>query len=110
MTMEPIFPSNAISGNAPVGPGGDRPSTNATSRAGAEAPAFRMLLDQLEQKAAALGAQSESVYGPEDLAGAVGDARASLEDALSIGDRILDAYREAVQRGEVKAGGEGLQP
>lgn len=60
--------------------------------------AFRALLDELEAKSRDLQAQSKSVESPADLAGAVQGAKASLDDALSIRDRLLEAYREARQQ------------
>src|SRR5262245_25437062 len=57
--------------------------------------AFRALLDELEAKSRALATQSKSLDKPEDLAGAVQGARASLEDALSIRDRLLEAFQQA---------------
>ena len=59
---------------------------------------FRALLDDLEAKARDLHQKSEVLERPEDLAGAVQGAKASLNDALSIRDRLLEAFREAQQQ------------
>jgi hypothetical protein len=63
-------------------------------------PAFQALLEQLGAQAAGLRAAGEGDLEPQDLAGAVEDARASLEDAISLGDQLLEAYRAAQQRRE----------
>ena len=55
--------------------------------------AFRALLDSLAQKAANLDETSQSLGAPDELASAVDDARKSLEDAMSLGDQLLEAYR-----------------
>jgi flagellar hook-basal body complex protein FliE len=60
--------------------------------------AFRALLDELELKARDLQQQSRSLERPEDLADAVQGAKASLDDALSIRDRLLEAFRQAQQQ------------
>ena len=59
----------------------------------AESPAFRVLLERLAERAQELETKSRAVDEPAQLAGAVDAARASLEDALSLGDRLLEAYR-----------------
>lgn len=61
----------------------------------ASTPAFEALLDRLEQRAQRLRDREGEVNDPAGLSGAVDDARASLEDALSLGDRLLEAYRQA---------------
>ena len=63
-------------------------------------PAFRALFEQLQQKAAALSESSKGVDDPADLRGAVDTARSTLEDALTLGDQILEAFRESRQLGE----------
>ncbi len=66
---------------------------------GSGGPAFEALLEKLQEKARTLQHDSETVDRPEDLSGAVDRARASLNDALSLSDQLLEAYREATQRG-----------
>ena len=62
--------------------------------------AFRVLLDGLEEQSRRLQDASGEVERPEQLAGAVERARESLEEALTVGDRLLEAYRAAQQRTE----------
>ena len=63
-----------------------------------DAPAFRNLLEQLEQRAADLRRNEAEVGDASRLAGALGDVRASLEDALSLKDQLLEAYRASLSR------------
>lgn len=62
-------------------------------------PAFEVLLERLTTRAADLGQRSRSVQTPEEVGQAVDAARASLEDALTLGERLLEAYRHARQTG-----------
>lgn len=64
-----------------------------------DAPAFRTLLEQLEQRAAELRRHEAELGDASHLAGAVGDARASLEDALTLKDQLLEAYRASLGQG-----------
>ena len=73
-------------------------STAAPSKATEAGPAFRALLDQLEERARALEEASKTLEGPQALAGAMDTARASLEDALSLSDSLVEAYRQARQQ------------
>ncbi len=111
--MDPTSFSGGLAGSGPIRPSADgaQSSGGASRSESLESPAFRALLEQLEEKAQALGSQSLAVDGPEALGQAVDDARSSLEEALSIGDRLLDAYRESIQRGSASAeGGGAVQP
>lgn len=87
------------------------PKTNSTARVGAtntteahgargatDGVAFKALLERLELDAHALERDSQRVQDPKALAGAVDRAHASLQDVLSIGDQLLEAYREALAR------------
>ena len=56
-------------------------------------PAFEALLERLLASAAELEQRSRSLSSPQELPGAVDAARASLEDALTLGERLLEAYR-----------------
>lgn len=69
--------------------------TSSTSESG---PAFKALLDKLQQQAKTLQQDSETLEKAEDLSGAVDRARTSLGDALSLSDKLLEAYREAVHQ------------
>ena len=58
-------------------------------------PAFQVLLDRLQERARELEETRKTVDDPAQLAGAVDSARASLADALSLGEELLEAYRQA---------------
>ena len=64
--------------------------------------AFRALLEKLELQAQELKNQASGVEKPDDLAGAVGNAQESLEQALSLSNQLVEAYRQSLQqdRGE----------
>lgn len=96
MTQDPsIHGVGAAQGPSPGG-GSQRTSGGGT--------AFRVLLERLEGGARRLQESGDSPLAPEELAGAVDRARATLDDALSLGDQILEAYRAAVQRDEPEEG------
>ena len=91
--------------NRPVGGGPIRrtevPSTQPSSETKkATEPqggaAFQALLEKLQQQAHNLQRDSETVARPEELSGAGDRAHSSLQDALSLSDKLLEAYREAV--------------
>ena len=75
----------------PTGKVGSNSKSNATDAA--SSLAFRAILDRLADKAADLGEARKTMSAPEDLASAVGDAKQSLEEAVSLGDRLLEAVR-----------------
>lgn len=56
-------------------------------------PAFRALLDQLTEQTRQLKADGDKLSAPAELAGVVDRARASIDDALSLSDQLLEAYR-----------------
>jgi flagellar hook-basal body complex protein FliE len=92
--------------NAPIQKSGAPNSTADASAAGAKpSVAFRALLEGLEAKARDLEAKSKSLAKPEELPGAVQGAKASLEDALSIRDRLLEAYNQARARDAAERAG-----
>ena len=70
----------------------DRAAHGADPNQGA---AFRALLERLQAKAETLHETSREVADPAELKGAVDEARATLQDALSLGDSVLEAYRSA---------------
>ena len=91
----------------PTGPiqGPGETASPASRRAAAsekENPAFRVLLERLQEQAHELAEKSKGVDGAAELSGAVDVARASLDDALSLSDRLLEAYREAQYRPAVR--------
>ncbi len=65
---------------------------------GSSSPTFQALLERLHERANELEKTSQTLDTPELLAGAVDSARASLEDAQSLSDRLLEAYRASRQR------------
>ena len=89
MSTSPIDPRNAA-GLGPVGPQG----AGAEPAAGSGNPAFRVLFERLQAQADALEERSKEVADPGQLSGAVDAARASLQDALSLGEELLEAFRE----------------
>ena len=64
----------------------------------ASGPAFEALLEKLEARARELQDDSGTVENPAELAGAVDRARASLEDALTLSDQLLEAYRQSMRQ------------
>ena len=84
----------------PLPAGGPDPGAKPTPKQGTGGVAFRALIEKLETQARELREQSNDVDGPADLAGAVDNARSSVDDAVSLGDKLLEAFRAAQQRGE----------
>lgn len=68
---------------------------------GADGAAFRALLEKMEQSAHQLRRASESLDSPAQLGPAVESARHSVEQALTLGSDLLEAFRAAVHRGEL---------
>ena len=77
--------------------------TTSTGAAPAGGAAFQALLERLESQARELELQSRTIENQKDLTGAVDRAHASLQDALTLGDRLLEAYRESLARNQVSA-------
>ena len=86
--------SGAIRPDASAPAAGARPAAApaAPSESGA---AFRALLERLEEHTRELEEKSQTLEDASGLAGAVDTARASLEDAVSLSDQLLEAFREA---------------
>ena len=105
---------DAISASRGVSPVGGSSEVRRTAGTPEDGAAFRALLERLETQARDLSRESSEAIGPDDLAGAVENARNALEDALSLGDQLLEAYRAAATRGEVgpsaEAGDSGGAP
>jgi len=78
--------------------------TGASTDSLAAGAAFQALLEKLETHARELEAQSKSIENPKDLTGAVDRAHASLQDALSLSDRLVEAYRQALAHAKAPAG------
>ena len=70
--------------------------TTSSSTSTANGAAFQALIEKLEAQARELQAESAKVSGPGDLAQAVDHAHASLQDALSLSERLLEAYRASM--------------
>ena len=87
-----VDPTRGVQPTQPTKSGG---SENAQKSDG---PAFRALLEKLQAQAAQLEQTSKSVEGAEDLPGAVDEAKASLEDAVSLSDQLLEAFRQSQVR------------
>ena len=73
-------------------------ATNANPSSAAAGAAFQALLERLETNARELEVQSRSIDSPQELSGAVDRAHASLQDVLSLSDRLVEAYRETLAR------------
>lgn len=67
-------------------------------------PAFEALLEKLDSHAAELHRKGAAVQNTDHLANAVDSARDTLVDALTLGDQLLEAYREALQQGSLTDG------
>jgi flagellar hook-basal body complex protein FliE len=78
--------------------GTEVPSANKPAQAEPQGPAFKALLERLQEQARELQDTSRDVEQPADLAKAVDRAHDSLEAALSFGDQLLEAYREQLHR------------
>jgi hypothetical protein len=59
---------------------------------------FQALLERVEQRARKLATDAAGVDAPEQLAQAMQTARESLEDVLSLKQRLLEAYRAEQRR------------
>jgi hypothetical protein len=71
------------------------PSSRKSVASSDGANAFKALLDQLDERAKALEVESSKDLTKDDLAGAIDNARASLEQMLSLKDQLLEAWRAA---------------
>lgn len=102
---QPLDPRSlgAIRPDAAAPARGDQPQTapGATTEPGA---AFRALLERLEERTRELEEKSQTLEDASGLAGAVDTARASLEDAVSLSDKLLEAFREARTQAPMRAG------
>lgn len=98
----PIDPQKTLGLGGPAGVGG-KPNAGKAEAEAAEAGGFefRLLLERLETRASDLAQATRAVDSPDELGRAVDTARASLEEALSLKDQLLEAYRQAErQNGE----------
>ncbi len=88
--MDPIQQFGVSKAGGVKPPEGAQKQTHAADGA---SPSFHALLEKLEQQAGSL--KSRDVADASNLAGAVDEARESLEGALELGRDLLEAYREA---------------
>jgi hypothetical protein len=88
--LRPI-PARPIQPQGPAPAGSARPADTDP----AAGLAFRALLERLETQADELEGKTKSVADARELSGALDVARASLTDAFSLSDRLLEAFREA---------------
>ncbi|MBI1382968.1 MAG: hypothetical protein GC161_18005 [Planctomycetaceae bacterium] len=61
-------------------------------------PGFRALLERLEQSADRLGQAPETVRDADGLRVAMHGARESLEQALALGEALIEAYRQDLRQ------------
>ncbi len=95
--MSPFQPIDGAP-RGPQGAPGASPSGARPAAAGSEVSqgaAFRALLEQLELRARELSEKSQSELDPEELAGAVDQARESMHDALGLQEKLLEAWRQS---------------
>ena len=83
-------PHNVLPGVTPAAP---QPATTGLDPKPTGGPAFQALLLELEAKATDLQSSSGGVGDPEQLRGALEQARTTLMDALTLGDQVLEAFR-----------------
>ena len=102
MTIDPTTQSRV---DAPSD-GGTR-SIHPNANAGA---AFRAVLERLEEKTRALGEASETLDDPRRLGDAVQSARASVEEAVSLGTDLIEAYRASTQNCQIPTHSDGPEP
>jgi hypothetical protein len=98
----PNIQSQPVAGQKPCA------AAPAQARAGAEPPiAFRALIERLRDQARALEETTDRPLSARDLSGAVQAAQASLHDALSIADGLVEAYRSNLVQGSGPPPGQG---
>lgn len=61
-------------------------------------PGFRALLDRLEQSADRLGQAPDAVQDADGLRAAMTGARDSLDQALALGEALIEAYRQELRQ------------
>ena len=90
MTTPFIQPGHGADGVGRTPNAGARPETNKSGGV-----AFKALLERLQAQAAEREQSSRTVDGAAELSSAVDVARASLDDAMSLSDQLLEAYRHS---------------
>jgi hypothetical protein len=66
--------------------------------------AFQALIERLRDQARSLEQSTEQPLNARELPGAVKAAQASLHDALSIADSLVEAYRSSLVQGHSTTG------
>jgi len=97
MSEIPQLPSTPLDSVRPAGA-----ASPAQRSASARTPAFEALLERLEARAAELEEKSK-IKGPAELPGALDAARVSLEEAVRLGEELLEAYHAARRAPEGEA-------
>jgi hypothetical protein len=90
-------PISSRSPSLPIGPGAESGRARDTGQAKSDVE-FQALLERVEERARKLATDAAAVEAPEQLAAAMHTARESLEDVLSLKERLLAAYREEQRR------------
>jgi hypothetical protein len=96
MDSQPIQPNSGLN---PLAESAGRASAKPAAASG-NGPAFEALLEKLQAQAEGLRQKSEELSEPSQLASAVDMARSSLDDALSLSQQLLEAYRADVQKSD----------
>jgi uncharacterized coiled-coil protein SlyX len=97
MTQIPGPHSSSIQGAASSSLSSPSSRPAGASALGPEALAFQALLEDLEGRAQSLERTSRQELTPDGLAGALDEARTSLERMLSLKDQLLEAWRASQQ-------------
>jgi hypothetical protein len=95
--VPPIHPKNPA-GPDPVRGGQPADQTRRSGDKGPVSPAFQVLLERLTARMGELEQKKEGADAPEQISEAMDTARASLEDALSLSEQLLEAFRETERR------------
>lgn len=74
------------------------PPQTDTVRSTENGTAFKALLEQLAERARELEKTSAKPVDATELAGAVEEAHGSLQEALSLSDQLIEAYRAQRRR------------
>jgi hypothetical protein len=83
----------------PIARGPGAANAAQSSSDGSAAIRFQAMLDQIQRSAEQLKIQSGKELSRTTLGSAVEEARTSLEQALSLKDRLLEEWRATRQRG-----------
>ena len=99
LPLQPALPGDSLPTPRPMDVGGSQSTRSGTRGTGqseesGSSPAFHVLLERLQSRAQELEETSRQLDDPGELAGAVDKARASLEDARSLSDQLLEAFRQ----------------